>query len=152
MMIRFNSVTHNVAISCALAVSAIVAQSALADPSHEFVLNGGFEQASAPSGQLGAITYLTGWNSTAAIDYENPVNNRFTFLTSIEDVMTTGTRRGSPSEYIKLWGPGNGVDNGLTSSPQGGNFIMSDGAYYQGAISQLITGLTVGETYTLSFD
>ena len=40
-----------------------------------------------------------------------------------------------------------------TLSSQGGNFVGLDGdSQYRGQISQLITGLTVGQTYKLTFD
>jgi PEP-CTERM motif len=53
-----------------------------------------------------------------------------------------------------LWGPTNAtpVNNGLTVSPVGGNFIAQDGDYYyHGTISQTINGLTPGKKYDVSF-
>lgn len=41
--------------------------------------------------------------------------------------------------------------NGLGVDPDGGNFIALDGDHYGEAISQTITGLTVGQGYTLNF-
>lgn len=52
---------------------------------------------------------------------------------------------------LKLWGPANGSANGLTASPLGGNFLGADGGYQIGSISQVINGLTVGQSYTLQF-
>jgi hypothetical protein len=37
------------------------------------------------------------------------------------------------------------------SSPDGGNFVYSDGDYHHSPILQTVTGLTVGDTYDLSF-
>ena len=50
-----------------------------------------------------------------------------------------------------LYGPGNGYNNGLTGSPAGGNFIASDGAYLSGPITQTLSGLSTGQTYTIGF-
>lgn len=64
---------------------------------------------------------------------------------------------GSADSWIKnggdtMWGPNNGSNNGYADSPTGGNYIGLDGdASYRGALSQLVTGLTIGESYTLSF-
>ncbi len=53
---------------------------------------------------------------------------------------------------IPLYGPGNGFANGFVDSPDGGNFLASDGeASFSGAISQTISGLTPGHQYRLSF-
>lgn len=38
-----------------------------------------------------------------------------------------------------------------TTSPDGGKFVASDGAYQVGAITQTINGLVVGQYYSLSF-
>lgn len=37
------------------------------------------------------------------------------------------------------------------ASPDGGNFLLQDGAYQVGTLSQTLTGLTVGQAYTVSF-
>ena len=51
-----------------------------------------------------------------------------------------------------MWGPNNGSNNGLpATSPAGGNFIAMDGTYEVGAVSQTINGLSVGQTYQLTF-
>lgn len=53
-----------------------------------------------------------------------------------------------------LWGPNNPTNpshNGLTSSPDGGNFIAGDGDFEVGAIEQTINGLVAGKTYSLEF-
>ena len=61
---------------------------------------------------------------------------------------------GSPSSpsYLSLWGmPGTGVSNGIGPSPTGGNFVVSDGAYQNGPLSQTVSGLEVGHEYAVSF-
>lgn len=48
--------------------------------------------------------------------------------------------------YLSVYGPF------PTNSPVGGNFVEADGnPDYEGSFSQVITGLTPGQTYTLSF-
>ncbi|RYD95526.1 MAG: PEP-CTERM sorting domain-containing protein [Sphingomonadales bacterium] len=57
----------------------------------------------------------------------------------------------SPS-FLALWGmPGTGINNGITTSPTGGNFVAADGAYLNAPISQTVTGLTAGRQYAVSF-
>lgn len=65
----------------------------------------------------------------------------------------TADSSGATGKYgnIQLWGPGNGADNGLTESPDGGNFIAMDGAFQNGTLSTLLTGLTVGDVETITF-
>ncbi|HSI13582.1 MAG TPA: hypothetical protein VK961_16170 [Chthoniobacter sp.] len=50
-----------------------------------------------------------------------------------------------------MWGSHNGGASTWVAPPSGGNFIAADGAYEVGAITQTITGLTVGQTYVLKF-
>lgn len=51
-----------------------------------------------------------------------------------------------------MWGSNNGGAVTLPATdPAGGNFIAGDGAYNVGAISQVITGLTAGKLYFVSF-
>jgi hypothetical protein len=45
-----------------------------------------------------------------------------------------------------LWG-----SNGFTGSPNGGYFIGADAAYADAPIFQTISGLTIGDEYTLNF-
>jgi hypothetical protein len=58
------------------------------------------------------------------------------------------------SGSLSLWSPNSSPasSNGFTNaSPTGGNFIGADSDYETEAISQTITGLTVGKTYAVSF-
>ena len=66
---------------------------------------------------------------------------------------TVGALR-TPGHTYGLWGPANGVLNGLpASSPDGGNFVGSDGdTFFAVALSQTISGLVVGHEYVLNFD
>jgi hypothetical protein len=124
----------------ALALTAI-ATAAHADTVN--IVNGGFEQTKTQtSSQFGAAyssQQVTGWSNTGY---------NFVYLPGTAD--TTGAV-GSGGN-VALWGPGNGSNNGLTASPNGGNFLALDGAYEQGPVSQTLTGLKVGDVVTISFD
>jgi len=107
----------------------------------EFVTNGTFTSLTGGVGQLGFNTNATGWSVPAP-------NGSYEF------VMTNGTA-GSNGEYgnVSLWTAANGGANtwdGLAGGP--GNFVALDGAFQDGALSQTINGLVVGQTYHLSFD
>ena len=107
------------------------------------VTNGGFESTTSGAGQLGYNTDATGWSVAAP-------SGSYAFLYTPGSADTTGAN----GEYgnLQLWGPGNGSANGLpAASPAGGNFVALDGDFQQGPISQTISGLTVGATYTVGF-
>ena len=105
-------------------------------------LNGGFETSTNTQSTFLSRpdTSVTGWTSTG---------NFVLYCTSAagatcdEESLLGGAA---------LAGPANGNDNGLTSSPQGGAYMAFDSdPSFQGTFSQTIAGLTVGDTYTLSF-
>jgi hypothetical protein len=104
------------------------------------IVNGSFESTTNGPGQFNtSTTTLTGWSSSG-----------YNFVFASGGADTTGAN----GEYgnVMLWGPNDGSNNGLpASSPDGGNFIAADGAFEIGAITQTVSGLTVGDTYTLSF-
>ena len=112
---------------------------------HQFVINGDFET-NAGAGQVGYNTTVEGWK----VDPGNSPGYTFLFAASTADTI------GADGQYgdVKLWGPGNGVDNGLTDSPAGGDFIGQDADFpgHTDAIEQTLKGLVVGQTYTVSFD
>jgi hypothetical protein len=122
-----------------LAAIGTVGMIGAANAATELVTNGDFELTTNGSGQLGYNTQATGW---AASGYN------FLFAPGVAD--STGTT--GVDGNLKLWGPGDGSANGLTSSPSGGNYIAADGAYEVGAITQSISGLTIGQSYTLTFE
>jgi hypothetical protein len=106
------------------------------------VTNGGFES-NGGNGQLGFNTTATGWSVPAP-------SNSYTFIFAPGTADTSGAN----GQYgnLSLYGPGNGVANGLpATSPAGGYFIGQDPTFQTGAISQTISGLTVGAQYVLSF-
>jgi len=55
------------------------------------------------------------------------------------------------ADTLSLWGSPGTPANGLSLSPDGGNYLGGDPVFNQGPISQTITGLEVGKTYTLEF-
>jgi hypothetical protein len=105
------------------------------------VVNGDFES-NGGNGQVGFNTTVTGWSMAKSPSY--------TFVYAPGTADTTGAigQYGSNA----LWGPGNGSANGLpATSPTGGYFIAQDSDFQQAAIEQTINGLTVGNSYTVSF-
>ncbi len=119
---------------CGAAIAA--AQPALANS----FINGGFETVTAPSGQLGYNVDATGWTTTGY---------NFLFASG------TGDTTGASGVYgaLSLWGSNNGGLSVLpASSPSGGNFVAADGAFGTAPIEQVITGLTIGKTYSVGFD
>ncbi|HUB11783.1 MAG TPA: PEP-CTERM sorting domain-containing protein [Acetobacteraceae bacterium] len=119
---------------------AAVAYAAANASAAELVTDGGFES-NGGNGQLGYNTSATGWSVPSG---------SYTFLFAPGTADTSGAN----GQYggLSLWGPGNGVANGLpAASPAGGYFIASDSDFQQGAVSQTINGLTVGKAATLTF-
>jgi hypothetical protein len=106
------------------------------------VQNGGFETSTNTVSTLlpNPDTSVTGWT-----------NNGTFVLYCTAGAGTTCDSQPSLGGF-QLAGPGNGHNNGLTSSPQGGSYMAFDSdPEFAGAFSQTIAGLTVGDTYTLSF-
>lgn len=64
---------------------------------------------------------------------------------------TNGAAGGVGDPRFSLYGPDSGKANGLTNSPVGGNFLAADGSYLNRPVEQTITGMTIGQTYYLSF-
>jgi hypothetical protein len=109
----------------------------------DLITNGGFELSDNGNGQVGLNTNLVGWSVPTP-----PGSYTFLYAPGTADTI------GANGEYgnVSLWGPGNGIPNGLpATSPAGGNFIAQDGDFQQGAISQTINGLTAGDQYTVGF-
>jgi len=113
------------------------------------VSNGSFETTTGiVPGELGYNANVSPWTATGY---------SFVFAPGTAD---NGT--GAPNKYgdtTQLWGPGNGSNNGLTTSPDGGNFVALDAdATIPGvtpgpsSISQTISGLTPGQQYTVTFN
>ncbi len=116
---------------------------------------GGYNGAPSQLGNsgTGGYTALTGWDVGAGS------SGTYGFLFAEGANSTTGSqsqRWGSTT--FNLWGPGTGggnVANGLTAaSPSGGNFVAldADSTLRGNGISQIITGLTIGQKYHLEFE
>jgi hypothetical protein len=121
------------------------------------VTNGGFEldgSGTGPSsnGQVGYNTSLFGWS------VPNPNNGgSYAFLFTAGGGGMSGTTAdttGANGQYgsLSLWGPGDGSNNSLTLSPNGGAFVALDSDFQNGPLQQTITGLKPGATYKVSFD
>lgn len=98
------------------------------------VSNGDFSQLTNGFGQI------TNGTITEAIDW---ATSGYNF------VMGSATKGGS----ISLWDASNGgatTWNGKTLD--GSNFLAMDGAYHTAAVSQTVSGLTIGQKYTLAFN
>ena len=119
----------------------------------ELITNGSFEQNNVKDGEKGWIpdarTGLVGWTSSGQSSnfYWNPNNGQITGGANYIFVATPGTadkKTTGSSHYV--YGPF------PETSPDGGDFILADGDYnYSNTLSQMVNGLTVGETYTLNF-
>jgi hypothetical protein len=114
------------------------------------VTNGSFETLSNGIGQIGynGNSLLSGWTNGSYDGNSSHIGYNFVYSAGSAD--TTGAN--GVSGNVKLWGPGDGSNNGLpATSPDGGNYIAADGAYQTAPISQTINGLTSGTQYTVSF-
>ena len=133
-----NTLKNRIHAAACLGVLAInLAVTARADIN--LVLNGDFETTTHGGGQLGYNTTAAFWNTSG-----------YNFLFT----PGTGDTNGVTGTYgnLKLWGPNDGSANGLpATSPTGGNYVAADGAYQVGAITQTVSNLFVGSTYSLSF-
>ncbi len=121
------SLRKSAAIGLAAIALAVWAQAAQAT---ELVTNGSFEEytGSAPKGNFPTVL-PTGWSGGSG-------------LTFIDAPGTATSSTGGLAVY-----PGF-----PTTSPDGGNFVEADGdPNYSGAFYQSISGLAVGQSYTLTF-
>ena len=126
----------------AVVTTATFASPALADPLN-LVQNGSFETTSAYTTNNGVQVGTEISNSNLADWSVTSSNNQFTFLLN-QNYATNGFYDpidGHESTFFQAPGP----------APDGSNAITSDGNYKNGYISQSISGLTVGDRYSLSF-
>ena len=126
------------------------------------ITNGSFEtttaiaQIAGPDNNTAGYAKVTGWSVPTG---GNKKSYSFVFGHNGSGATTAdsiGSKSPQFNNYLKLYGPGNGHNNGLVASPDGGNFLGMDGAYQNpapghGAISQQVTGLTPGKSYRISF-
>lgn len=146
-MVRTERTTHNPWLFSITPLLLLTLACAVPSYASNLVTNGDFELTThGPNLQLGFYTDEVGW--TVADPH---TGGSYFFVYSPGAADTSGAL----GQYgiVELWGPGNGVANGLpATSPNGGNYIAADGAFQQGPMSQLINGLTPGAKYTLSFE
>jgi hypothetical protein len=105
----------------------------------QLVTNGEFTELSNGVGQLTTNTIATGWVVPAG---------GYTFVFTQADATVPGQYGG-----LALWdaaNSGNNTWNGLAAGA--GNFAAIDGDFQNQPLTQTITNLTVGKTYTLSFN
>lgn len=109
-------------------------------------------------GASGTCTAVTGWTSGNCTTGSGSFGYNFLFTPTTNNTGTSGNPGAySPqySNYLSLFDSSNGGAGTNTWNGQGptpsSNFIALDGAYEVGALTQLITGLTIGQTYVLSF-
>lgn len=128
----------------------------LAHAAPNLVQNGDFEQTTLTSSGQMTASNVTGWTTSSYtmlfLPQATVISNG---VTSANPSGTTADTTGatvSGGGNLKLWGPNDGSTNGLTESPTGGNFIAADGdPSFNGPISQTVNGLTVGDSYNLTF-
>ncbi len=84
------------------------------------------------NGQIGNNTTLTGWNA----------NGGYNFLFASGTGFTDGAN--GNAGFIKM-------DAAVTATPNGDNYVALDSNYGVEALTQTISGLTVGAKYTVSF-
>lgn len=137
------NISKKVALALMLGVTCFAGSAEAAN----LVQNGGFETVTAPngSGQLNFSpnfmmqTSAANWSSATAASFFPSYNMLY-----VAGDPSAEARQG----VVTLYAPA-GADN-LPGG--GGNFIASDPDYESGALSQTIVGLTVGKSYTLTFD
>jgi len=102
----------------------------------QYVTNGDFTLLSNGLGQLTNNTVATGWSTTG-----------YNFVFTRADQAVNGSYGG-----LALWDANNGGGNGWNGlAATGGNFLAMDGDFQTSAVTQTLTGLTVGNQYNLSF-
>ena len=86
-------------------------------------------------------TNVTGWSTSG-----------YNFIFYPGTATTTGSQSVSYGALVLQGTSLAGTSNGFPStSPTGGNFVGADGDFQVGAITQTVTGLTVGLQYAVSF-
>ncbi len=122
---------RKLALIC-LSAGAIVGFEVAAKANVNLVQNGSFSTTSLNASGLMTTSNVADWSTSS-----------YTFLV-FPGTAQTGIGRG-----VKLY---SGLTNKMPStSPDGGNFVASDGAYETGAITQTIHGLVNGQSYVVSF-
>lgn len=101
------------------------------------VTNGSFTNFTPPPD--GSSAFYSTLNNTDAPGWQTTSGYSFVVNAS----QATGGFNG-PDGAVSLYGP-------ITASPDGGNFLAADGAYETGYTYTTVSGLSVGQRYTVSF-
>jgi PEP-CTERM motif-containing protein len=138
---------RHLAVITAATLVALSAPAFAAGPN--LVLNGGFET-NTGNGEVDVNTTVSNWSVPGA------TAQKYTFLwnagAGVSGTTADTTGANGSLGVVRLWGPGTGVANGLTLSPDGGAFIGADGAFQDEPIQQTITGLVAGARYAVTFN
>ena len=142
----FNSVLRGRTIAFTALVVAAMATSAYADP---VIINGGFSQQSgSTSNELTNGGGSNHYNGATLTGWSNSSSGAYNFIMTSPDVYSASHPFAGASDVygspLTFWA--------ATSSPNGGNFVALDSDFGQGAISQTVTGLTIGDQETITFE
>jgi hypothetical protein len=106
----------------------------------QFTSNTGYGWVGQNFGQGTTSVSVSNWNNAVAPSFGGPA-------------LTWLFNGNTPTQSVNFNGTVMGLQGGVTANPGGGNFLALDGdTQYNAKFSQSITGLTVGNTYQLSFD
>jgi hypothetical protein len=142
---------------CLFALAALGASPALAT---QFVKNGDFSANTATGSQQMSnanlsVQYVDNWVNTSDGSYAG-----YNFLVKGNDGATAAGIKNNGGNSLYFWGktsdaagaPSNGFTNSASVGGSGGNYIAADGAFQTALIYQVITGLTAGQQYDLTFN
>ncbi len=106
----------------------------------QFTSNTGYGWVGQNFGQGTTSVSVSNWNNAVAPGFGGPA-------------LTWLFNGNTPTQSVNFDGSVMGLQGGVTANPGGGNFLALDGdPQYNSKFIQSITGLTVGNTYQLSFD
>ena len=127
-------------LAAAIAVPMALAIGSIANAATNIVVNGSFESTSySASSQFGP-----GFGGQGVSNWTGGAGLQEWFLGGTQTTVSAANQWFDPLNYFYP---------GVTVSPNGGSFVAIDGdTSVTGSISQTLTGLQVGKTYTLTFD
>ncbi len=158
------------ALCCSLLLAPVLAQTVGADLITDGYFNAVSRTATTPTLTTLFGEFGTGTGATLTVGGWSTSGYNFVFAPGTADSGTsTGANSGQPNEApgqynntsagygtTYLWGKQNNAASPTITNypaPNGttANFLAADGAFQTGAITQQITGLTIGKTYSLLF-
>jgi hypothetical protein len=126
----------------------------------QFVQNGNFSTTTATSSRQmsnadNSVQYVANWTNTTDGAYTG-----YNFIVQGNAGSTPGGIMNNGGNSLYMWGKtsdaSNAASNGFTNSASiggsGGNYLAADGAFQTALIYQVITGLTAGAQYDLTFN